>query len=188
MTARQALFLDRDGVINYNHGYVHKIEDFEWIPGIFETVRTANAFGCSVIVITNQAGIARGYYTEREFRSLTEWMVNQFAMEEAYISDVCFCPYHPDGLSPYNVDSPYRKPNPGMLFDAAIKHNVELGQSVLIGDQETDIAAGRAAGLRLTGLLNPDSMLVPTEADMILRSHEEACIWLRRVFGSALLI
>lgn len=180
MSARAALFLDRDGVINVDRAYVHRVEEFEWIPGVFDTVRAAGGLGLAVIVVTNQAGIARGYYTEDDFHSLTEWMNRQFASAGAPLSAVYYCPYHPEGLPPYNTHSPMRKPQPGMLLQAASDHGLDLRRSLLIGDQESDIAAGRAAGLLRTALFAPEGPR-PTRADVVLSSHAEACRWLSGV-------
>ena len=145
---RPALFLDRDGVVNVDHGYVHRIEDFSFIDGIFELVRTANKANWPVIVITNQAGIGRGYYTEEDFHHLTRWMCDQFRLEGARIDDTFFCPYHPmHGIGAYRRDSDCRKPAPGMLLKAAEKHGLDLPRSILIGDKISDMQAGQNAGL-----------------------------------------
>lgn len=181
---RPALFLDRDGVINEDHGYSHRIEHFAWVRGVFETVRTANALGLAVIVVTNQAGIARGYFTEQDFRRLTDWMQSEFDAAGAPVTAVYYCPYHPEGLAPYNIVSPNRKPAPGMLFQAAAEHRLDLGNSMLIGDQESDILAGTAAGLARTALFSPGGPR-PTVADVVLASHAEACDWITRVRAPA---
>lgn len=156
---RPALFLDRDGVINLDHGYVHKIEEFEFIPGIFDLVRAANNSGYLVIVITNQAGIGRGYYSIQTFLHLSEWMIQRFLEQDARIDDVFFCPFHPlHGLGEFKSDSPNRKPNPGMLLDAIEKHNIDPAKSLLIGDKTTDIEAGKAAGVSLNLLHTTDDI------------------------------
>ena len=135
---RPALFLDRDGVINVDHAYVHQVDQFDWMPGVFDTVRTAIELGYAVIVVTNQAGIARGYYDEKQFHALTDWMKTAFREAGAPLTEVYFCPYHPDGQAPYNVVSEFRKPAPGMLLQAAREHDIDLADSLLIGDQATD--------------------------------------------------
>lgn len=145
---RRALFLDRDGVINHDHGYVHRTEDFDFVDGIFDLTAAAARFGYLIIVVTNQAGIARGMYSEADFEALTSWMVAEFARRDIPITDVLYDPYHPiHGTGRYKQDSPNRKPKPGMILDAAAKHQVELAGSILLGDQVTDIAAGHAAGV-----------------------------------------
>ncbi len=177
---KAALFLDRDGVINVDHGYVHTPQDFEFLPGVFDTVRLARAKNLTVIVVTNQAGIARGYYNEAQFAALTTWMCARFDEERAALTAVYHCPYHADGKPPYNIaDHPDRKPNPGMLRRAAQEHGVDLSRSLLIGDQASDIEAGRRAGLahlaRFGAIADetPDTVRVP--------DHQAAQDWLKRV-------
>lgn len=154
----RALFLDRDGVININHGYVHKPENFDFVEGIFEICRTAQERGYLLIVVTNQAGIGRGYYTEQTFLDLTSWMKQQFSNQGVVISGVYFCPDHPvHGLGQYKRESPFRKPAPGMILAAAQDYNIDLATSVLIGDKGSDIQAGRAAGIRDNILFDPSN-------------------------------
>jgi D-glycero-D-manno-heptose 1,7-bisphosphate phosphatase len=144
----QALFLDRDGVINLNYGYVHKREDFDFIEGIFDLARHAYEHNYKLVVITNQAGIARGYYTEELFHQLTDWMCQQFSVAGAPIDKVYFSPYHPTaGLGQYLKDDVSRKPRPGMIHQAQKELSIDLSCSVLIGDKLSDIQAGIAAGM-----------------------------------------
>lgn len=148
MASRKALFLDRDGVINVDHGYVHKIKDFQFVEGIFELCQQARLKGYMVVVVTNQAGIGRGYYTERDFLDLTAWMKKQFANKGVYIDAVYFSPFHPEhGVGEYRQDTLCRKPNPGMLIRAAREHGIDLKQSVFIGDKDSDMEAGQRAGV-----------------------------------------
>jgi D-glycero-D-manno-heptose 1,7-bisphosphate phosphatase len=143
-----AVFLDRDGVINHNHGYVHKCEDFDFIEGIFDVVRQAVEQNYKLIVITNQAGIARGFYTEEQFHQLTDWMCEQFSAAGAPISRVYFSPYHPTaGIGKYLKDDVSRKPHPGMILQAQNDLEIDLNRSVLIGDKVSDIQAGTTAGI-----------------------------------------
>ncbi len=143
-----ALFLDRDGVINVDYAYVHKQEDFDYIDGIFELCRKAKQLGFLIFVITNQAGVGRGYYTEADFLNLTDWMCDVFRNNGVIIDQVYFCPFHPQkGIGEYKKDSPDRKPRPGMILSAAKKYNVDLARSVLVGNKESDIQAGIAAGV-----------------------------------------
>lgn len=147
---QRALFLDRDGVININHGYVHHPENFEFIDGIFEVVRAAYARGYKFVVFTNQAGIARGYYSEQQFYQLTAWMCNEFLNAGAVIEKVYFSPFHPtEGLGEYKKDYLLRKPNLGMLLQAQYELNLNLANSILIGDKASDIQAGIATGVGL---------------------------------------
>jgi len=144
----KALFLDRDGVINVEKGYVHRIEQFQFMPGIFKLCRTAQALRFKLVVITNQAGIGRGYYSETTFRQLTLWMLTRFAEAGVTIDKVYHCPYHPTaGIGPYRQDSPDRKPNPGMILKAARALDLDLNRSVLVGDKESDLQAGQRAGV-----------------------------------------
>ena len=151
-----ALFLDRDGVINVDHGYVHRIEQIEFIDGIFDLVRQARSKYYKVVVVTNQAGIGRGYYTEEDFNQLTEWMLCQFVDVGASIGKVYFSPYHPiHAKGKYLKDDFSRKPKPGMLLRARDELQIDLSTSVLIGDKESDIQAGIAAGVGTNLLLSP---------------------------------
>lgn len=146
--ARPALFLDRDGVINIDHGYVHRIEDIEFIDGIFELVQYANSAGYWVVIATNQAGIGRGYYTEAQFHRLMVWIGHQFEQRGGHIDRVYFCPYHPDhGIGIYRKESSYRKPHPGMLLQAAQDLDIDLATSIMVGDKESDMEAAYAAGV-----------------------------------------
>ena len=146
--SRPALFLDRDGVINVDKGYVSRIEDFEWIDGAVETIATFNARGWFVFVVTNQSGIARNYYSEQDMQILHDWMLNEISAANARIDRIYHCPYHADGERPeYRKDSFDRKPKPGMLLRAMADFPVQKESSFLIGDKETDMEAARAAGI-----------------------------------------
>ncbi len=152
---QRALLLDRDGVINVDYGYVHHSGNFEFIDGIFEVARAAHASGYKLVVITNQAGIARGYYSEQQFHQLTEWMCNEFFNEGVPIEKVYFSPFHPTaGLGAYKKDDVSRKPHPGMIHQAQREMNLNLGNSILIGDKASDIQAGIAAGVGLNILFD----------------------------------
>lgn len=143
---RPAIFLDRDGVINIDHGYVYTRDNFEFVEGIFELCRHASAYGYLIFVVTNQAGIARGFYSEQDFQNLTAWMCDVFIENGVSINKVYFCPFHPEhGIGKYKFDSPFRKPRPGMILQAAEEFDVDLKKSVLIGDAISDISAGLAA-------------------------------------------
>jgi len=145
---RPALFLDRDGVINHDTGYTHRIEDFRFRDGIFDICRTAQARGFVLVVVTNQAGVGRGYYTEEQFQTLTAWMLNRFAEQDVSFTAVEHCPDHPTaGIGPYRRESPRRKPGPGMILDAAVAHGLDLPRSVMIGDRASDMQAAQAAGV-----------------------------------------
>lgn len=144
----KALFLDRDGVINVDHGYVHEPAATEWVPGIFEACAHAHAAGYLIVVVTNQAGIARGYYDVETFRAYTHWMHAQFAQRGAPLLATCYCPHHPaHGLGQWRTPCACRKPQPGMLLVARDAFAIDLAASVMVGDQPSDEAAARAAGI-----------------------------------------
>ena len=172
---RPALFLDRDGVINVNHGYVHTAEQTEFIPGIFELVARARAAGRAVVVVTNQAGIGRGYYSEAQVLDYTAWMQGVFAERGAPLDGVYFCPDHPEhGIGPYKRDTAMRKPGPGMLLQAAAELQLDLARSMLVGDAESDIQAGRAAGLGRTVRFHAQAGALPaTQADHTARRLDD---------------
>lgn len=145
---RRALFLDRDGVINHDSGYTSSSADFQFIDGIFELCRAAKQAGYLLIVVTNQAGIGRGYYSESDFLTLTDWMRARFEEEGAALTDVFFCPHHPEhGVGHYKQESFDRKPNPGMLLRAAELHGLDLAASIMIGDKDSDMQAARNSGV-----------------------------------------
>jgi len=139
----KALFLDRDGVINKEKNYLYKIEDFEFIDGIFETCKYFQEKGYLLFVITNQAGIARGKYTENDFKILTEWMIKEFDKENIKISKIYHCPHHPD----FSGECACRKPNIGMLTKAQKDFNIDMKNSILVGDKSSDIEAGLRSGI-----------------------------------------
>jgi len=137
----KAAFLDRDGVINIDKGYVHKIENFEFKEGIFELLKLLQEKGFTLFVVTNQSGIARGYYTIKEFENLTEYMLNELRKKGIEIKEVAFCPHHPD------ENCECRKPKPAMILNLAKKYNIDLKESIMIGDKLSDIKAGESAGI-----------------------------------------
>ena len=167
---KKALFLDRDGVINEDLGYVHQIEEFNFIPGIFDLCRAAILRKYTLVVVTNQAGIGRGLYSEQAFDHLTAWMCDQFSRADAPISRVYFCPDHPVfGIGPYKRDSQLRKPNPGMILRARDELSIDLSNSVLLGDKESDIEVGLRAGVGCTVRFCP--IEVDTKAHWRVRNH-----------------
>ncbi|RDI28425.1 D-alpha,beta-D-heptose 1,7-bisphosphate phosphatase [Pseudacidovorax intermedius] len=156
---RLALFLDRDGVINVDHGYVHTPETTDFVAGIFDLVATANRRGWLVVVVTNQAGIARGYYDEQQFNTYMAWVRAQFETRGAHIDAIYFCPHHPEhGLGDYRQQCDCRKPAPGM-FQAAIRDlGIDPGSSVMVGDSATDMQAADVAGVGTLLLLGSEQV------------------------------
>lgn len=145
---RRALFLDRDGVLNIDHGYVGSRDRFEWVEGALEAIRWATQAGWHVFVVTNQSGVARGLYSEQVVQSLLRWLAGQARAAGGTIDDVRFCPFHPDAvLDAYRRDHPWRKPLPGMLLDLIGAWELDPRRAVLVGDQDTDMRAAAAAGV-----------------------------------------
>lgn len=156
MSGRPALFLDRDGVINEDPGYVHRVADMRFMPGIFDLARAAHDAGYHIVVVTNQAGIGRGYFSESQFRQLSDWMSEQFRQAGAPLTAVYHCPDHPEhGIGAYRRESADRKPAPGMLFKASEEWDIALDQSLLIGDKPSDTEAALRAGVPVRLLYDP---------------------------------
>ena len=144
----KALFLDRDGVVNVDYGYVCRIDQFKFIDGIFEVAKLAKTKGYKIIIVTNQSGIGRGIFSESDFQKLNLYMKKKFAENEAYLDDIKYSPYHPIyGKGKYRKDDISRKPKPGMILEAMRTHNLDLNKSIFIGDKITDMMAGSAAGV-----------------------------------------
>lgn len=134
----KALFLDRDGIINVDRGYVYRAEDFEFTEGIFDLCRLAKDRGYIIVVVTNQSGIERGYFSTQDYETLTAHMLREFARNNVTIDDVFFCPF---------LEHADRKPAPGMFIKARIRHDIDMAASLMVGDKPSDAAAARAAGV-----------------------------------------
>ena len=153
----RALFLDRDGVIKQEINYAHRPDQIVYVDGIFDLCQTAQTLGYFLIVVTNQAGIGRGYYTEDQFHHLTRWIQQQFQERGIVLHETYFCPDHPDhGLGVYKKESFDRKPHPGMILKGIEKYALSPAASVMIGDRETDMQAAHAAGIGTKLLLCPE--------------------------------
>lgn len=160
-----AAFLDRDGVINIDAGYVHNVADFQFIPGVLGACRSLHVAGYKLIVVTNQAGIAHGYYDERTFEEITSWMEERFREAGAPLTGVYYCPHHPCGsVARFRRECDCRKPAPGMIAQAVREHQINVADSFLVGDKESDLEAAERAGI-------PNRYLVRTAGRAIGRNH-----------------
>ncbi len=156
---RPAVFFDRDGVLNIDKAYVHKIEDFEWVAGAREAIKLCNDLGYLTFVVTNQAGVARGYYRVEAIEMLHDWMNRDLAEIGAHIDEFQYCPYHEEGVVPeWRQSSDRRKPAPGMILDCLKGWPVRKESSFLIGDKPHDLQAADAAGI--SGWLFPGGNLL----------------------------
>ena len=166
----KTIFLDRDGVINKEVSYLHKIDDFEFINGVFDTCLYFQNLGYEIIIITNQSGISRGYYSESDYQKLTQWMQNQFENHKIYILDIFHCPHGP------NSTCNCRKPMPGMFLNAKTKHNIDMKNSWMIGDKEVDVTAANASGIKSTILVRSGHKIDESNsnASYILDSIEQS--------------
>ena len=145
---RPAAFLDRDGVINVDRGFVGRPSDFALVTGAAAAISLLNRNGYRVFVVTNQSGIGRGYYTEADFAEVTAHMNSVLAQQGAHVDDMRYCPFHPDAkISRYRVDHHWRKPAPGMILDLFDHWDVDVNASFLIGDSARDLEAANAAGI-----------------------------------------
>ncbi|WP_181703814.1 D-glycero-alpha-D-manno-heptose-1,7-bisphosphate 7-phosphatase [Chthonobacter albigriseus] len=148
MTLKPAMFLDRDGVLNVDHGYVGTPDRFDWIPGAREAIAHANRADFLVFVVTNQSGIARGYYSEADFARLRDHIRAELAGTGAWIDDERHCPYLEDApIEAYRQASTWRKPEPGMILDLLDRWPVDRSRSFLVGDRDSDLEAARRAGI-----------------------------------------
>lgn len=145
---KRAAFLDRDGVINVEHGYVHTWEDFEFVPGSIDAMRQLHQAGYALVVVTNQSGLARGMYTEAQYQQLTTTLREHLSRQGVPLAAVYHCPHHPKGtVAALAIDCDCRKPAPGMLLRAAQELGLSLADSLMVGDKAGDAQAARAAGV-----------------------------------------
>ncbi len=145
---KRAVFLDRDGTINLEKDYLYQIKDLEFVPGAPEAIRLLNKAGIMVVVVTNQSGVARGYYTEDDVEKLHRHIALELELSGAHVDAWLYCPHHPSGRGSYSLPCSCRKPLPGMLQEAARLYDIDLDNSIMIGDKRADIEAGEAAGCR----------------------------------------
>ncbi len=158
----KAVFLDRDGVLNRDLAYVHTREAFEFLPGSLDACRKFHEAGFRLFVVTNQSGIARGYFTESDFLALSAWMKAEMAKAGAPLEGVYYCPHHPEGTVPqYRFACRCRKPAPGLIEQAAREHGIDLSRCALFGDSPRDVEAAAAAGIPERILLGKDGAAAP---------------------------
>ncbi|SUC36595.1 D,D-heptose 1,7-bisphosphate phosphatase [Providencia rustigianii] len=179
-----AIFLDRDGTINIDHGYVHQIDDFQFIDGAIEAMIELKKMGYALVVVTNQSGIGRGIYTEEQFEHLTEWMDWSLADRGIDLDGIYFCPHHPEAtIEEYKQECNCRKPKPGMLLDAQEHLDIDMASSIMVGDKLADILAGKAAQVG-TNILVKSGEAVTEEAmasaDIVINSITELPETLKR--------
>lgn len=147
--AAKAVFFDRDGTLNVDTEYLYKIEEFQWIEGAVEAIRYCNEKGYLAIVVTNQSGVARGYFTEEDVRRLHRWMNEDLKRRGAHIDAFYFCPHHPQGsVDKYAITCDCRKPAPGLVEEACRTYGIDPARSFFIGDKERDVECGRRAGVK----------------------------------------
>jgi len=169
-----AIFLDRDGTLNVDHGYVHEIDDFQFIDGVIDACLKLKEMGFLLVLVTNQSGIARGKFTEEQFMTLTEWMDWSLADRGVDLDGIYFCPHHPEGsVKEFTQVCDCRKPLPGMLLTAREELNIDMASSYMIGDKLEDMQAAAAAGVGTKILVRTGKPVTPeseSAADAVLES------------------
>jgi len=172
-----AIFLDRDGTVNVDHGYVHEIDDFQFIDGVIEAMQELKKMGYALVLVTNQSGIARGMFSEDQFMQLTEWMDWSLADREVDLDGIYYCPHHPEAVvEAYRQVCECRKPQPGMLLSAMKHLNIDMAASYMVGDKIDDVLAGKAAGVGTTVLVRSGKAVTEEgekAADWVLDSFAE---------------
>ncbi len=184
----RGVFLDRDGTINEEVGYLSRVDQFRFIDGAAQAVKLLNASGLKVVVVTNQAGVARGYLSEQTLREIHCRMADLLRARSARLDGIYYCPHHPiEGVGPYRMECNCRKPKPGMLERAATELNIDLSQSFVVGDQITDLETGFAVGCKTVlvrtgyGLRSEEQFVGrPFQPDHIADDVFEASRWILR--------
>jgi D-glycero-D-manno-heptose 1,7-bisphosphate phosphatase len=181
---RKAAFVDRDGVINVDDAYVFRIEDFVFLPRAIEGLRQLQAAGYLLVVITNQSGIARGMYSEADYRRLTDYMQERLSATGVRLSAVEYCPHLPDAdVARYRLDCDCRKPLPGMIERAAAALNIDLAGSILVGDRASDLLAGRSAGVGRCWLVRSGHALSQSDMDLADAVYDDLAACAQQITG-----
>jgi D-glycero-D-manno-heptose 1,7-bisphosphate phosphatase len=181
---RKAAFVDRDGVIIVDSGFLHRAEDLAFLPGAIESLQRLQAAGYLLVVITNQSGIARGFYTEADYLRLTAYMQQRLLAAGVQLSAVEYCPHLPDAeIARYRLDCDCRKPRPGMLERAATALNIDLSASILVGDRATDIQAGRGAGVGRCWLVRSGLPLTQSDIELADAVFDDLAACVRQLPG-----
>lgn len=171
----KAIFLDRDGVINEDNGYTHKIDDFKLLEGVIQGLQALRDLDYEIIIITNQAGIARGFFSINDFHIFMNHIINTLHKNNIQVLDYFFCPHHPEGkIESYAIKCNCRKPDIGMLEEAKEKYKIDFSKSIIIGDKESDILAGKNAGLLSDILISNYSLAQNSQASYIAKDLVEA--------------
>ena len=171
--ANKAVFLDRDGTINVDYGYVHQIDDFHFIDGVIDALLQLKKKGYLLVLVTNQSGIARGYFSEEQFLQLTEWFDWSLADRGVDFDGIYYCPHHPEGQGEYREDCDCRKPKAGMFTQAIADLNIDPAQSIMVGDKLEDLLAAENAGVKTKILVRTGKEVTPqaeAKADKVLNS------------------
>lgn len=167
-------FLDRDGTINVDHGYVHESDNFQFIDGVIDAMAKLKEMGYALVLVTNQSGIARGMFTEDQFMHLTEWMDWSLADRGVDLDGVYYCPHHPEGtVEEFRQVCDCRKPQPGMLLSAKEELNIDMSASYIVGDKIEDLLAGEAASVGTKVLVRTGKPVTPeaeAKADLVIKS------------------
>lgn len=185
MNRNRAVFLDRDGTLNQDVGYTYKVEDLRVLDNVVEGLRLISEMGFRLVITANQSGIARGYFTVQEMGTFNRHLVDTLESHSIIIDGIYYCPYHPtEGIGLFRRNSAYRKPQPGMLIQAAKDHNIDLRSSYVIGDKKSDILAGQAAGcttiLVMTGAAGTGEPELAADPNCVARDLVEAALIIQR--------
>lgn len=183
---KKAVFLDRDGTINIDYGYVHQIDDFKFVEGCIDAFRQLKAMGYLLVVVTNQSGIARGYFSEQQFLQLTEWMDWSLAEQGVDLDGIYYCPHHMDGIGEYRENCDCRKPKSGMLTQAIEELDIDPEHSFMVGDKKEDMLAGKGANIKNCILVSTGKPITEESrkiADYVIDSVADLPKFIRQITG-----